>query len=117
MKKSSNTSKSKKLDSKQSQKVQKAQTLPTWDFSDLYTGPTDPKLDADIQSITAVCKKFSKKYKDSTDYLQENESGAESLLKALKDWETLTEDVGTARPLWYLQNLQSIESNNPAISA
>lgn len=114
MKKSSSASKSKKLSSKQSQKAQK---LPTWDFSDLYTGPTDPKLDADIQSITAVCKKFSKKYKDSTDYLQENESGAEALLKVLKDWETLTEDVGTARPLWYLQNLQSIESNNPAISA
>lgn len=104
----------KKSSTKKAQEIKK---LPTWDFTDLYSGPTDTKLDADIQSITIICKKFSKKYKDSTDYLKEDESGAEALLKALKDWETLTEDVGTARPLWYLQNLQSIESNNPAISA
>lgn len=117
MKKSKNASKLKKPASQQSHKSKEVPKLPTWDFSDLYTGPTDPKLDADIQNISEVCRKFSKKYKDSVDYLQEDEEGAKALLEALKDWETLTEDVGTARPLWYLQNLQSIESNNPAISA
>lgn len=95
----------------------KEEVLPVWDFSDLYKGPTDPKLDSDVQEVVSFCKTFSKKYKNDSRYTEETEAGAMALLEALRDWEKLTEDLGTVRPLWYLQNLTSIESNNPKIHA
>lgn len=101
---------------KKGKKVMKS-SLPRWDFSDMYSGLTDPNIELDIQKTELACKNFSKKYKESTEYLTETESGTLALLKALKAWESLTESIGTSRPLFYLYNLKNIESNNSKISA
>lgn len=98
----------------------------TWDFSDLYYGPEDKKLEQDVQKIERLCKAFAQKYAKenigknantnttaNADYLKNNTT----LLLALKDWEKLNDELGSARPLWYLYNMQSIESQNKTIEA
>lgn len=93
------------------------QKLPTWNFSDMYSGPTDPKLDLDVKKIETLCKNFAKKYKEGDSYLHDDKIGTEALFTALTDWETLSDTIGTAKPLFYLYNMQSIESANETITA
>ncbi len=84
-----------------------------WDFRDLYKGPTDPKLERDIVDIEKLYDAFAKKYSKDESYL----SDETKLHSAIKDWETLTKKVGVCGPVWYLQNLQSIDSQNKHVNA
>lgn len=67
-----------------------------WDFSHMYKGITDPKVERDIQANVRAFKSFAAKYKDKR-FLK----NALTLAKALEDWNELDEK-GSSLALWYL---------------
>jgi oligoendopeptidase F len=85
----------------------------SWDFSDMYNGVNDKKLFKDAEGIQSAYKKFSDKYSKSDIYIKDENA----LLKALGDYEEMLKDVGSWKPVWYLSHMQSIDSQNPVISA
>lgn len=115
MKKTSNLNKKTATD-KSKVKSEKIDHL-VWDLTDLYSDINDPKLEADVKAIENLCKSFSKKYKNSDLYKQDSTEGDIALLSAIKDWESLSESIGTAKPLFYLMNLQNTDSNNNDVEA
>ena len=115
MKKTSKKS-AQKSPHKSAKKTEKIDHL-VWDLSDMYSSIEDPKIEADVKAIENLCKAFSKKYKATDLYTKDTPEGDTALLEAIKDWESLSESIGTAKPLFYLMNLQNTQSNNEAIEA
>ncbi len=85
----------------------------SWDFSDMYSGPSDPKLEKDTLAIKADCLAFAKKYSSNDDYL----SDEKKLLTTLNDYDKLIEKIGSSLPVWYLMNMQNIDGENNVITA
>jgi len=85
-------------------------TRDTWDLSDLYTGPTDPKLAADLQAArdatTAFAASWRGKLKTST--------GAE-LRAAFEEFEELIRVA--SRPRQFASLRYSVASDDPAVQA
>ncbi|HEY1037340.1 MAG TPA: M3 family metallopeptidase [Candidatus Paceibacterota bacterium] len=84
-----------------------------WDFSDLYSGPTDPKLAKDVADIETAFETFARKYAKDDSYLTDEKKLAEGM----RDLEIMTKKVGATRPIFYLHNLKAIDSQNKAVSA
>lgn len=84
-----------------------------WDFSGLYSGINDPKIEKDIAANEAAYASFAKKYKDKNDYL----SDASKLSAALEDWKKLMAQTGICKPLWYLYLMSDIDTQNAKIRA
>jgi oligoendopeptidase F len=80
-----------------------------WDFTRLYKGIDDTKIDKDVTLICRQFVAFAKKYKD----LKFMKS-SRSLLEALNAYNKL---LGTTSsiPLWYLGLQQSLNSSNDEI--
>lgn len=85
----------------------------SWDFSSLYSGVTDKKIESDIVIIEKAHDAFAKKYAKYDSYI----TNEKALLGALKDWEKLMEITGATKPLWYLSILQTIDSQNQKITS
>lgn len=83
----------------------------TWDFSKLYKNINDPKIERDVNVIAKHLVAFAKKYQDLKFV-----KSAKTLLRALDDYNDLTEKTSTI-PLWYLGLEQSLDSGNDAIQA
>lgn len=80
-----------------------------WDFSLFYKkGLKDPAVEKDVQEIEKACRDFSKTYSKKADFLQ-NDS---ALAEALESYENLITKIGPAKPLYYLNLLLSVESQN-----
>lgn len=84
-----------------------------WDLTDMYSGISDPKLDKDVEKVESLCAAFSKKYANDDSYLTNDEK----LLESLVNWEKLLHSVNLPKPLFYLYNLQSIDSANQKLTA
>ncbi len=84
-----------------------------WDFSEIYSGLNDKNLEADVAAIEKAHTLFAKKYSKREDYLTDENK----LSIALKDYEKLLEQIGSTKPLWYLYNMQAIDSQNQTITA
>lgn len=67
-----------------------------WDLKLLYKGDTDPQIEADLKFIEKSCENFGKKYKGK-DFTK----SPETLAKALKDYEKLSDEIGSSKPWWY----------------
>jgi oligoendopeptidase F len=81
-------------------------TLPSWDLSDLYAAPTDPRIEADLAATHAEAKAFEAQYQGKIPSL----AGAE-LAAAVQKFEAIEEPLG--RVLSYAQLLFSADSTNP----
>ncbi len=57
-----------------------------WNLGLLYKSGNDPQIEKDISAYEKACDAFEKKYKNKDAYLNDEDS----LLKALKDYETLS---------------------------
>jgi oligoendopeptidase F len=55
--------------------------IPTWDLSDLYSGPDDPRIAADLAAALSLAKAFAERWKGKLT--------AESLSTAIAEYETL----------------------------
>lgn len=84
-----------------------------WNLTDLYKNISDPQMEKDVQGIESACMQFEKKYAKEVSYLEDNAK----LLLSLNDYVKILHLTSPVRPLWYLYNMQSIESGNPKIGA
>jgi len=78
-----------------------------WDFSTLYSGDKDPKIEAEIKAMEEARLAFDKKYSNKK-FL----SSTKTILSALKDWEKMQTESGFAKPIWYLSKLNDLDSSN-----
>ncbi|MEQ1500127.1 MAG: M3 family oligoendopeptidase [Parcubacteria group bacterium] len=83
-----------------------------WDLSLLYKSPNDPQIDKDIDFAEKAYVVFSKKYKNKTDYLHDEDK----LLKALKDYEAIL-DIPASKPAFYLHLAQDKNSKDETVRA
>ncbi|MBD3250303.1 MAG: hypothetical protein GF381_01915 [Candidatus Pacebacteria bacterium] len=79
-----------------------------WDLSLLYSGPSDPQIQMDLKQYDRKRRQFAQKYKNRTDFLQNEDK----LLEVLKEYEALIDELNGARPLVYFHYLSSINSND-----
>ena len=78
-----------------------------WDFSALYSGDKDPKIEAEIKVMEDRRNAFAKKYSNKK-FL----SSTKTILSAMKDWEKLQDEAGFAKCIWYLSKLNDADSSN-----
>jgi oligoendopeptidase F len=78
-----------------------------WDLSDLYTSPTDPKIEATLSHSMERAKAFEAKYKGSVASLEPSDFAA--MMRELED----DEDVA-AKPEVYAYLLHSQNTHDPA---
>ncbi len=76
-----------------------------WNLGLMYSSPKDPKIEKDVVAIEKAIAAFAKKYAKNDKYL----SDANSLLKALADYEALDEFQS---PMFYLYLFLDINSGN-----
>lgn len=82
-----------------------------WDFSDMYSGITDPKIDKDMKKIEKLFSNFAKKYED-----KKFVNNAKSLKKALDDRAEL-ELKGSPLCGWYLHLEKSLNTTDTKLEA
>lgn len=92
--------------------VQSAETLPTWDLSDLYSGVDDPRLEADMQAGRRRAEEFARRFKGSIAVAELN-SG--HLRAALDEYEALLRNQ--YRPQAFASLLFSTNTQDPARGA
>ena len=83
-------------------------SLPEWDLSDLYGGPADPALEADLTAAAAQAKAFRERYEGGLARL----SGS-GFAEALDAYQALQERLG--RLMSFAQLLHSGDMNDPEI--
>jgi len=85
-----------------------------WNFSDLYSGDDDPRIETDIKAARDAAETFATKWRGRDDYLRE----AGALAEALADYQKLQREHGSAsRPGYYLWLRRSVDQNNTALKA
>ncbi len=84
-----------------------------WDFSPLYSGTNDPKIEKDTQFIEKTYEAFARKYDKDQSYLK----SAVSLKKALDEWDKVLCACAGWRPAFYLRHLKTINSLSTEIAA
>ncbi|MEM0906896.1 MAG: M3 family oligoendopeptidase [Pseudomonadota bacterium] len=88
--------------------------LPEWDLTDLYKGPDDPALAADLDALTEAAATFEADYKGSlASRLAETDGGA-VLAKALATYETLEDKAG--RIASFAGLLYATDTTNPTFA-
>ena len=63
--------------------------LPSWDLTDLYAGPADPKLEADLQATDTAARAFAERYAGKLEGLS-----GDALAAAIAEYEALEEVQG-----------------------
>ena len=84
-----------------------------WNLQLLYESPDDPQLQQDLKDYNIKRKAFAEKYKNQTEYLEDENQ----LLLVLTEYEQLLEELNGARPLMYFHYLTEIESHNQQAQA
>ena len=85
----------------------RGEAIPSWDLSDLYAAPTDPRILTDLATAEADAKAFEATYQGHVAIL----SGAE-LAAAIAGYEAIEERLG--RVMSFAQLLFSADSTDPA---
>jgi oligoendopeptidase F len=85
----------------------------TWDLSDLYCGPDDPKLGADLDSALGQAEAFATRYRGTIDV--PGGPAPEHLAAALRDYEEILERA--ALPSIYAHLLHAADVRPPAHGA
>ncbi len=99
---------------KSDNKSEKLSIKETWDFSKLYKGINDPKVEADVKAIENAYTQFAKKYAGKAIIYTAN---AKNLKKVLDDWSVLLTKTSTWKPVWYLHLLQDTHTDDNKIKA
>ena len=80
-----------------------------WDLSDLYTGPEDPAIDADLAAALKRAEAFEARYRGAV--AAEGGIAPAALSGALSEFEGIYEQIG--RALSYAQLLHAAKSDEP----
>ncbi len=81
----------------------------TWDLRDLYQGPDDPRLDADLQAARRRAEAFEATYRGRIASLRADQ--ADTLQEAVRELEDLSEQMD--RPLVYASLLHAGKTDEP----
>ncbi len=76
---------------------------PTWDLTDFYESPNDPKIEEDFKILSKKIESFCKKYEANIHKLQ-----GDGLYQAIKDYESISESISfitSYAVLVYTQNM------------
>lgn len=92
--------------------IQSAETLPTWDLSDLYAGVDDPRLEADMQAGRVRAEEFARRFKGT---IAVADLTAAHLRAALDEYEALLRSQ--YRPQAFASLLFSTNTQDPARGA
>ncbi|MEK7180222.1 MAG: hypothetical protein AAB706_01995, partial [Patescibacteria group bacterium] len=84
----------------------------SWDLTLLYKNENDPQIEKDLKDIESKCLAFEKKYRNA-DYTK----SPQKLAKALKDYNTLDETVGSSKPWWYFALKNDADSSDSKVAA
>ncbi|MEI8061714.1 MAG: M3 family oligoendopeptidase [bacterium] len=86
-----------------------------WDFANLFYKKSikDPLIEIDVAAAENMCVGFEKKYTNNQEYLHD----VATLKTALDDYEILLAGVMSSKPLFYLQMLLAVDSQNNAAQA
>ncbi|MDB5315460.1 MAG: oligoendopeptidase [Rhodospirillales bacterium] len=68
-----------------------AQPLPVWDLSDLYAGPDDPKLTADLERVEKAAQAFAQAHSGKLAQMS-----GDALARAIEAYEAMEEVLGSA---------------------
>jgi oligoendopeptidase F len=68
-----------------------AQPLPVWDLSDLYAGPDDPKLTADLERVEKAAQAFAQAHSGKLAQMS-----GDALARAIEAYEAMEEVLGRA---------------------
>ncbi len=79
----------------------------SWDFTDIYKSIDDQKIEEDVQKIEKAYVSFATKY-EKKDFTRTEQS----LKEALRDWEYLAVQTASWKPVWYLSQMLSLNSDN-----
>ncbi len=79
----------------------------SWDFTDIYESIDDQKIEKDVQKIEKAYVSFATKY-EKKDFTRTEQS----LKEALGDWEHLAVQTASWKPIWYLSQMLSLNSDN-----
>jgi oligoendopeptidase F len=88
----------------------KEEVLPSWDLSDLYTSPTDERIEKDLTEVLNLSKKFKDDYKNKL-----AELSPDQFLQAVKLLEELNEKG--VKPLCYAHLLHASDSSKAEYGA
>ena len=83
-----------------------APAAPTWDLSELYADPDDPRLDADLAAVLALAEAFEAEYKGRLARLDEA-----ALAEAFGRYEAIL--VRAQPPSTYARLVHSADTSNP----
>lgn len=84
-----------------------AEALPAWDLSDLYAGPDDPRLEADLAAAEAEARAFESAHAGKVGGLS-----GDALAKAIATYERIEEGLG--RAMSYAQLVFSADAQDAA---
>jgi oligoendopeptidase F len=85
-----------------------------WDLGSLfYRSLNDPELRKDVEQAKKAYRSFEKKYKDKVAHLSDDRA----LLRALRDWEKLSEIVMGQKPLRYCGYVSDLNASDKKASA
>src|SRR3989344_3531523 len=85
-----------------------------WNFSALFNGDDDPKVDEERKKIEKVCYEFVKKWKEREDYLKK----PEVLKEALDEYEVISDKYASGgKEGLYLSMRFAQDQNNSKIKA
>lgn len=79
-----------------------------WDLTPLYESTDDPQIKKDVQRTKERYDEFRDKWHGRDDYLED----AEVLKDALEDYEALSEEFNSSKPVHYFRYLKALDSNN-----
>ncbi len=86
--------------------------LPQWDLTDLYAGPSDPVLAADLATLAEDARAFEAEYKGRLGERLAAADGGKALTAALKRYEGLEDRAGRIGS--YAGLLYATDTTNPA---
>ena len=89
-------------------------TLPTWDLTDLYSGPDDEKLTADLDKLAADAKAFEATYKGTLAGTLAGADASRILAEALSAYEAIQDLAGRVGSFAGLQ--YATDTMNPAFA-
>ena len=84
----------------------------SWDLSDLFSGPDDPKIEATLQAAKARAEAFAAEYQGKID---SPDLTAARMASAIKEYEALWQDAG--KPGTYARLRFSADTSDPARGA
>ena len=83
-------------------------SLPTWDLSDLFSGPDDPRIFSTLETVKRNAETFAARYRGQIARFAEND--ASRLAQAFRDYEAINE--AAAKPMSFA-NLRFAADSNP----